>query len=164
VIRDVVANPVQVVLAECGAGDDAKPVLRQTGDGEVAFDAAAVVEHLGVGESPDRARDAIVREALQELRRAATADLDLGEGSEIKHRGRLAARSMLSLDRGRPQPAGPTPRPQRLVTAGGVRLEPVGPLPARFLAKRGAELLEAGVSRRQAKRPARAALVTRELD
>ncbi len=75
----MVSNPVEVVLPEGGAGDDAKPVLGRSGDGEVALDAAALVEHLRVGERADRTCDTIVREAFQELRRTAAANLDLRE-------------------------------------------------------------------------------------
>src|SRR4029077_15802167 len=71
---------------------------------------------------------------------------------------------MLGFDRGRPQAAGPPSRPKRFVAARGVGLEPVGPLPARLLAERGAELFQAWVRWRQAKRAAGAALVAGVLD
>ena len=71
---------------------------------------------------------------------------------------------MLRLYRGRPEPAGPPARPQCLVATRGVGLEPVGPLPARLLAERGAEVLEARVRRRQAERAPGRTLVAGVLD
>src|SRR5262249_53972841 len=54
--------------------------------------------------------------------------------------------------------------PERLVAAGGVRLEPVRALPARLLAEDGAELRQPAVGRREAERPAGAPLVAGVLD
>src|SRR5215210_5586050 len=71
---------------------------------------------------------------------------------------------MLGADRGRPEPACPATRPQRLVSGGRVGLEPVCPLPARFLAEGCAELLEPWVRGGEAQRPARLSLVARILD
>src|SRR5260370_40732041 len=65
---------------------------------------------------------------------------------------------MVGIDRGGPQPAGAASWPERFVTSRGVRLEPARPLPARLLAKRGAELLEAVVRRWQGQGPARGAV------
>src|SRR5207237_8750546 len=147
-----------------GSGDDAEPVVAEAGDGEVAFDAAVLVEQLGVGQGPDRACDTVVGKLLQEVRRAAAADLDLGERGEVEDRRRLAARTMLDSDRRRPQPPRPAAGPQRLVALCAVGLEPVDALPTRLLAERRSELFEARVERRDPKRPPRAALVPGVLD
>src|SRR5205814_6352369 len=45
----LVADPRKVVHAEGGAGDDAKAVLAESSDREVALDAAAVIEHPRAG-------------------------------------------------------------------------------------------------------------------
>ena len=60
----------------------------------------------------------------------------------VEERSRLAAGAVLRPDRGRPEPPGPAVGTERLVSGGGVRLEPVRPLPARLLAEHGAELAE----------------------
>ena len=104
----MVADPVEVVLAERGTGDDPKPVFGNAGDGEVAFDATAVVEHLRVCERAHAPSNPVVTEMLEEFGRAATADLDFGKRREVEDRSRLATRSVLGLDGRRPQAARPT--------------------------------------------------------
>src|SRR5439155_1093336 len=87
--------------------DDAKAMLAESSDREVALDAAAVIEHLGVGQGTDRTRHAVVCEVLEELGRAVPADLDLRERREVEDRGTLAARHVLDAERLRPQPPAP---------------------------------------------------------
>src|SRR5438874_2610586 len=60
--------------------------------------------------------------------------------------------------------SGPATRPKRLVAGRGVWLEPVRPFPARLLAERGTERDQAGVGRREAKRPSGLPLVAWVLD
>src|SRR5438067_1979489 len=60
-------------------------------DREVAFDAAALVEHLRVRQVTDVAGDLVVGEALEESTRPTTAHLDLGEGREVEYGGGLPA-------------------------------------------------------------------------
>ncbi len=71
---------------------------------------------------------------------------------------------MLGSDRGRPDLPGPAARPEALVPARRVGLEPVRALPARLLPERRAELLEPRVGRREPERPAGEPLLARVLD
>ena len=111
------------------------------------------VEHRGVGDGADVPGDAVRAEPLEQVRRALSGDLDLGERRLVEERGGLAAGEVLGADRRRPEAARPAARPERLVAAGGVRLEPVGPLPARLLPEGGAELGQPWVGGREAQRP-----------
>ena len=115
VIRRVLPDPREVVLAERRAGDDAEAILREPRDGEIALDPAVLVQHRRVGDRADVARDPVVAEALEELRSALSGDLDLREARLVEQRGRVARRAVLGADGARPQPAGPAARPQRLV-------------------------------------------------
>ena len=74
-------------------------MLAEPGDCEVALDAPALVEHLRVRQVADVAGDPVVGEALEKIRGAATAYLDLGERREVENRGRLPARLVLDADR-----------------------------------------------------------------
>ena len=68
VVRRMRADPGGVVLPEGRAGDDAEAVLGEPGDGEIALDPAALVEHLRVRDRADVTRDAVVAEPLEERR------------------------------------------------------------------------------------------------
>ncbi len=157
--RQLAPHPLAVVVAEGGAGDDREALLAEAGDGEVALDAAAVVQHLGVGDLADVAGDAVVAEAFEVLGRRRPGDLELGEGGLVEQRRRLAGGAVLGPDRRRPVLAGPAAGAQLLLAAGGVGLEPVDPLPARLFAEGGAVLTVPGVDRRDPQRPPGAALV-----
>src|ERR1700680_1528052 len=76
----------------------------------------------------------------------------------------LTAGPVLGLDGRRPQAARPAAGPQRLIAVGRIRFEPVGPLPTRLLAERGAELGQPRVHGRNPQRTAGAALVAGVLD
>ena len=162
--RQMAAHPLAVVVAEGGAGDDREELLAQPGDGEVALDAAASVQHLGVGDPAGLARDPVVAEAFEEGGRPGSLDLQLRERGLVEDGHPLPGRSVLGPDRRRPVLARPAPRPQRLVARRGVRLVPVDPLPARLLAEGRAVLAMPGVDRRDPQRPAGAALVVRIAD
>ena len=54
------------MTAERGAGDDQEPLEREPGDGDVALDATAAVEHRRVRDRPDRAVDVVGADALEE--------------------------------------------------------------------------------------------------
>ena len=164
VVRSVLPDPREVVLAEGGAGDDPERVLRQTGDGEVALDAAARVQHLRVRHLADLACDPVGAEALEEIGRALPGDENLRERALVEDRGRLAAGEVLGSDRGRPELPGPTARSQRLVAARGVRFEPVRALPARLLPEHRTELLQPRVRGGDSQRAPRRALVAGVLD
>src|SRR5579871_4801801 len=77
VLGKVPAYPARVVIAERGSGDDRETVLGEPRDREVAFDAAAAVEHLGIGDLADVAGDAVVAEALEQLGGPRAGDLEL---------------------------------------------------------------------------------------
>ena len=79
VVGQMAADPLAVVVAEGGAGDDREQLLAQARDGEVALDAAARIEHLRVGDPPGVARDAVVAQPLEQLRGARPGHLQLGE-------------------------------------------------------------------------------------
>ena len=159
VARRVLADPREIVLAEGRPGHDPEPIVGEPGDGEVALDSAARVQHRGVGDGAHVARDPVCAQPLEERSSALAGDLDLRERRLVEERRRLAAGDVLGADRGRPEPARPAARPQRLVSAGGVRLEPVRALPARLLAEGRTQPGEAAVRRRDAQRPAGRPLV-----
>ena len=164
VVRQVPAQPGQVVLPERGPGDEQVAVGRDPGDGHVALDPAAPVEQLRVDDPPDRHVDVVGAHRLEERDRARPDDLDLGERRLVEQAGRPPRRQRLGADRRRPVLAGPAARSERLVAGGGVRLEPVRALPAGLLAERRAEALEDRVGRRHPERPAGLALLVRVVD
>ena len=47
----MIGDPALVVGTETGAGDDVEVILGEAGNGEIAFDAAARIEHLRIGEA-----------------------------------------------------------------------------------------------------------------
>src|SRR5206468_12360631 len=57
VLRELAPDPGGIVVAESRARDDAEAVLGEARDREVAFDPAPRVEHLRMGNTPDRAGD-----------------------------------------------------------------------------------------------------------
>ncbi len=77
--RQVLAHPAQVVVAEGRAGDDPEPVAGQPRDREVALDAAACVQHLGVGDGSRRTVDVVCAQVLKQRQRARSLHLELGE-------------------------------------------------------------------------------------
>src|SRR5262249_22559537 len=123
-----------------------------------------LIEHLRVRDRADVTGDAVVAQALEELGRAFARDLDLRERGLVEEGGGLAARDVLRADRGRPQTTGPAARPQRLVTARRVRLEPVRAFPPGLLPECGTELDEARIGRRHTQRSSCRTLVPWILD
>src|SRR5579862_8054699 len=106
-----------------GAGDDAKTILVETRDGEVALDAPAGVAELGIGDHPNRAGHTVGAELLEETRRAAPRDLDLRKRGFIEQPRTLATGPVLGTDRRRPQAAGPAVGAEGFVAVRGVRFE-----------------------------------------
>ena len=53
---EIAPHPGEVVGAEAGARDDEEAVGREARHGEIAFDAAARIEHLRIGHAPRRLR------------------------------------------------------------------------------------------------------------
>src|SRR5207247_5573610 len=88
-----------------------------------------------LGRAPDRQMHLAVAEPLQERKRSATADLDLGERRLVEEAGALTRGAVLGGDSGRPVMPGPARRPRETIHRCPVRLEPIGPLPPRFLAE-----------------------------
>ena len=164
VLGQVLADPAQVVVAHRCSGHDPEPLLAQPGDGEVALDPASPVQHLRVGDRPGRLADVVRTQVLQELESARTLDFELGEGALVEEAGALTGRACLGRDRRRPVLARPATRAQRLIAVLRVRLEPVGPLPARLLAEARAQLGQAAVGRREPQRTPRLPLEVGVLD
>ncbi len=158
------SQPAEVVRSERGAGDELEPVVGEARDGHVALDPAAAIEHLGVHDAADRAVDDVRAETVEERDRAGAVHVDLGEGRLVEEGGGIARRTALDLDRRRPVASRPAARSQRLVAGSGVRLEPVGALPARLLPEGGTELEQARVGRRDAQRTPRLALLPGVVD
>src|SRR5262249_22044115 len=78
-------------------------------------------------------------------------DLELGEGAQVVQRDALAGRKVLGADDRRPIPGGPAGARRRVRPwQAGVRLEPLGALPASALEEDGAEVGEPPVERRGA--------------
>ncbi len=100
VFADVTADPAQVVVAEGGARHDPEPVLRQAGNGEIALDPAAPVQHLGVGDATHRAVDVVVAQPLQQRGGPRPDDLDLGEAGLVEQGSRMAGGQRLRADGG----------------------------------------------------------------
>ena len=51
---DVAGNPVEIMGGKAGAGDDVIFILCCAHAGQIAFDPAVIVQHLGVDNRPDR--------------------------------------------------------------------------------------------------------------
>src|SRR4029079_6195177 len=99
VIRKVPPDPLAVVVAERGAVDDREQLLAEAGDGEVALDPTARVEHLRVGDLADVAGDLVVAQPLDVGGGAGAADLHLRERALVEYGSRLPASSVLGADR-----------------------------------------------------------------
>ena len=163
VVRRMLADPREVVLAERRARDDPESIVREPRHREVALDPAALVEHLGVRDAADIAGDAVRAEALEERCRALAGDVELREGRLVEQRGPLAACDVLGADGRRPELPGPPARAERLVACRRIRLEPVGALPPRLLPEDGTELGEPRIGGGDPQGPPGAPLVPRVL-
>ena len=86
VVGEVLGDPREIVLAECGSGHDSEAVLRETRDREVALDAAERIQHLRVRHLPDIASDAVGAEPLEQSSRAMAGDEDLRERALVEDR------------------------------------------------------------------------------
>ena len=98
-LREVLSDPLAIVVPECGPGDDREELLVEPGNREVALDPAAAVEHLRVGDLTDAAGDPVVAEALEQLRRAGALDLQLRERALVEEADALAGAAVLGADR-----------------------------------------------------------------
>ena len=95
--------------AKSRAGDDQEALVRQAGDGEVALDAAALVQALGVDHRANRHVDLVGADIVEEFERAGAAHFDLVEGGLVEQAGVLARLQMLVADRARPVVVRPSP-------------------------------------------------------
>ena len=154
VLGQVLADPLAVVVAERRPGDDREQLLAEPGDGEVALDPAAAVEHLGVGDlARPRARPGCRRGARAARRRPGprSPSSRTSVSSKIATASRVA-RCSAPIAGDQCWPAQPRGRSDSS-PARGVRLVPVDPLPARLLAEGGAVLGVPGVRGGDPQRP-----------
>ena len=71
----MIADPAKIMGPKAGAGDNIKLLIGQSGDSQVAFNPAARVQHLGIGQLPDgfyRGR----ADSVQGLRRPRPGQLE----------------------------------------------------------------------------------------
>ena len=149
--RDVARDPVEVVRREARAGGDVELVARDAAHREIALDAAALVEHLGVRERAHRLVDVVGADPAQCRQRAGTLERELGEGRLVDHGDGLADRPVLAPDGGEP-----------VLAAVGVHVvwrlacrrrgEPVRSFPSELLAEARAGVTQARIQRREAGR------------
>ena len=143
-VRDIALDPREVVGREAGAGDDVVGVVRDPGHGEVAFDAAAGVAHLGVDQAARRPGHVVGADPGERSRGVAPFEHELGKRGGVEQGHRLARRPVLGADVVEP-----------VVAAHGVVVawlratwcEPVGALPTQLGAETGALGLEALIER-----------------
>ncbi len=134
-----------------GARDEQVAIPRDTKHGEIALEAATLVEHGGVHDAARHHVDIVGTQSLQETLRIPAIDQQLCEGGLIEQRDAFASRARLA--RLGIEPGGPAEfqrRGQRITVFG----EPRGPLPAHAGAELGAGLGETIVQRTLAQ-PAR---------
>ncbi len=120
------ADPVGVAHRLRRAGDDEKAVGRLADDGQVALEAAALVQQRGVDHLVHRHVDVVGAQPLQHRQCIASLQQQLAEAALVVQRHRFA-RGALLVDHP-VEPAGAAERVQRPGRAGG--LEVVGALPA----------------------------------
>ena len=136
-----------------------KRSIAQPGDGEVALDAAARVEQLGVRDRPDAAVDVVGREATEQVERARADDLELGERRFVEEPGGAPGRQVLRDDGRRPVLAGPAARPQRSWAGSSLLRYQLTRSQPDFSPKTAPSRSMTGVGRWQAQRPTGGALV-----
>ena len=140
-------EPGEVALQSRPGDDQQERGVRQPRDREVAFDAAAGIEHLGVDDTARFDIHVVGAQMLQEGERIAALDPDLAEGGHVEQAGRLAHRHVLALLVFKPV----LPLPGILVFARLTLVgKPVGPLPARHFAEHRTARLELLMDRRAA--------------
>ena len=130
------------MLSERSSGDDKEAVVFQSGNGEVAFDPAALVQALSVDDRPNRLVDIVGAHVVQEFQSAGAADFELVEGCLIKQTSIFAGLDVLVSNSARPVVTRPA---FRLMTMRGflfVGFEPVGAFPAGLLAKVAAQVAQ----------------------
>jgi len=132
-------------MPESGAGDDQESIRGQTGDSEIAFDAAPLVQTLGIDDRPNLLIDIVGADMVQEGQGAWSAHFKFVEGSLIEQAGVFTGLKMFVADGTRPIVVGPA---DRFVPVAGfifIGGKPVGALPAGLLSKRATQIPQAGV-------------------
>ncbi len=147
--RNIAGDPIEVMRGKAGARSDVEFVLGNAGNGDVAFDAAAVVQHLGIGQGADRLGDVIGSNPRNRRLGIPALQHEFREGSLVENDGRFAHGLMFPADSIEP-----------VLTAVGVDIlrllageeigKPVRPLPAELFAEAGTLCLQPVVERRLA--------------
>ncbi len=156
-------QPVEV-LGPIGA--DLKTGRAESGDGEIAADAARLIEHQGVGDRSDALVDVVGSQPLQQVDRTGTADFVAGQRCHVVE-GDAFTRPLRLGDRdGRPVACRPVVTlgkrhiaPGELPNKLGIGLEPCGSLPAAALVEVGAQFALAVVEWAGAQAAQRAAVL-----
>ena len=147
IIAQVPSQPRQITLHCCGGNHQQIRCFRQAGDRQIAFDAAARVQHLGIDQPPRSDIDIIGADALQETAGIAPLDPDLAEGRHVIKPDILTQGHVLGA-----LVVEPVLRPPGIAVCALLPVlgEPVGALPPRGLAKHRAARLQRLMQRRAA--------------
>ena len=152
------------MLAEGRPGDDQEPSRGEAGDGEIALDAAAFVQHRGVHDAAHRLVHIVGAHVLQKSRCPRTSNLDLAKRSLIKQPGALSGPEMLYADRRRPVMTLPSGRLVAVFRLLLIRDVPIRPLPTHLLTKGCPQLAQTVVRRGEPQVAGRLALFARVVD
>ena len=96
---NVALDPMEIARGKAGAGDNVELILGKPRDGDVAFDAAAIVEHLRVDDRPHRAIHAVCGDPLQGCLCVRAFEDELGKGGLVEKGRSFARRFMLPAHR-----------------------------------------------------------------
>ena len=141
---DVPADPVPVAHGLGRAADEVVLVGGQADRGQVALEAAAVVQQAGVHRLADRHVHVVGAEPLEHADRVAPSEEELREAGLVEDRHLLARGPMFGGVKVEPVLPAEGVRRHRL---GPVAGEPVGPLPAALAAEAGAPCRQPVVQR-----------------
>jgi len=86
------------MLSKSRAGDDLKAIRCQAGNGQVTFDTAMLVGHLGIGNCADGLIHLVIGDALQECQPTRSQHLDLAKRGFIEHCHALAGGLVFRAD------------------------------------------------------------------
>src|SRR5579859_3782676 len=138
------AEPSEIAVHVAGAGDDAKSLRLDSGDGHVRRHAAVPLQQLRVDDAAHGAVDRVARRPLEERQGARPPDLDRSERAHVDDARPLAERPMLL--RQQVEPRRPGPAETALVGARAAPwapgLEVLRPFPAVLGTEDGAEILQ----------------------
>jgi len=144
--RQVLPDPAHVAHAEGAASHHVEAVLVESREGEIGFDAAALVAELGVDQRTLQLVEVAGGQPLQGGEGAGARDLVLGKGTLVDQHGTLAGGAAFGADGA--EPVGPCLERGLVdrLAAGG--REPVGPFPAEARAEHRVLRREQGIERR----------------